>query len=72
MPGHLRSSVSQYRLFITSHEANDTGGATSCQSTIQMYVATVDDHMLPGYMTGLRRHEKQNIQQFVRFGHPLA
>src|SRR6267154_1591267 len=51
----------------------DTGSATSGQSTIQMYVATVDDHMLPGYVTGLCRHEKQNhSSNFIRFGHPLA
>src|SRR6266403_1564760 len=45
----------------------------SGQSTIEMYIATVDDYMLPGYVTGLCRHEEQNhSSNFVRFGHPLA
>src|SRR5712675_49285 len=50
-----------------------SGAPPSGQSTIEMYVATVDDHMLPGYVTGLCRHEEQNhSSNFVRFGHPLA
>src|SRR5229473_7102591 len=38
-----------------------------------MYIATVDYHMLPGYVTGLRRHEEQNhSSNFVGIGHALA